>query len=85
MAVKIRLSRLGKRNAPQYRIVAVDERKKRDGAYLENLGTYDPLTHELIQFHEDRIKHWVSQGAIMTDSVRRLAKQYQQKQKSASK
>lgn len=82
MAVKIRLSRIGKKNAPQYRIVAVDSRRKRDGAFLENLGTYNPITHELVQFHEDRINHWVSQGAIMTDSVRRLTKEYKRKNES---
>ncbi|MGE0207337.1 MAG: 30S ribosomal protein S16, partial [Candidatus Babeliales bacterium] len=67
MAVKIRLSRIGKKNAPQYRIVAVDERKKRDGEYLDNLGTYEPIAHKIVQLHEDRIKDWLSKGAIMTD------------------
>lgn len=74
MAVKIRLSRLGKKNAPMYRIVAVDERKKRDGAFLEDLGTYNPTSHTLVQFHEDRLNDWVSKGAILTDSVRRIQK-----------
>jgi small subunit ribosomal protein S16 len=77
MAVKIRFSRIGKKNAPMYRIVAVDERKKRDGAFLEDLGTYNPKTHQILQFHEERIDHWVSQGAIMTDSVRRIKKLHQ--------
>ena len=44
MAVKIRLSQIGKKNAPFYRIVAIDSRKKRDGKFLEDLGTYNPLT-----------------------------------------
>ena len=51
MAVKIRLARLGTTNAPVFRIVAIDSRRKRDGACLENLGTYDPISHKLIQFH----------------------------------
>jgi small subunit ribosomal protein S16 len=76
MSVKIRLSRLGKKNAPQFRIVAVDSRRKRDGAFLENLGTYNPLTGTIEQFHLDRIEDWVSKGAILTDTVHRLKKQY---------
>ena len=74
MAVKIRFTRIGKKHAPVYRIVAVDSRKKRDGEYLENLGTYNPLTKEIVQWHEERIAHWVSVGAIVTDSVKRLQK-----------
>lgn len=74
MAVKIRLTRLGKIHAPVYRIVAIDSRKSRDGEALENLGTYNPLTKQLIQFHADRIAYWVSKGAIVTDSVARLVK-----------
>jgi len=79
MAVKIRLSRIGKKNAPLYRIVAVDERKKRDGAFLEDLGTYNPTSHKLEQFHEERVNDWVSKGAIMTDSVLRIKKLYHTK------
>jgi small subunit ribosomal protein S16 len=74
MAVKIRLSRYGKKNAPIYRIVATDSKKKRDGMYLENLGTYNPVNHQLVQFNEERINFWVSQGAILTDAVKRLQK-----------
>lgn len=76
MAVKIRLSRIGKKHAPFYRIVAVDERRKRDGASLEVLGTYNPLKGEMVQFHEERIAFWLSQGAIATDAVKRLQKTY---------
>ena len=82
MAVKIRLSRCGRKKKPAFRIVVMDERKPRDGAYLENLGTYDPLTHEIIQFHKDRVEHWLSVGAKMTDSVAKLLKKYD-KQKVA--
>ncbi|MEX0940037.1 MAG: 30S ribosomal protein S16 [Candidatus Babeliales bacterium] len=82
MAVKLRLSRFGKRHAPQYRIVAIDSRRKRDGEFLEDLGTYNPTTHTLVQFHEDRIADWVSKGAIMTESVRRLQKQYRKSQRA---
>lgn len=72
MAVKIRLSRVGKKHVPFYRIVAVDSRKKRDGECLENLGTYDAHNHTLVQFHAERIAYWVSKGAVMTDSVRKI-------------
>lgn len=82
MAVKIRLSRIGTKNAPIYRIVAVDSRKKRDGACLENLGTYNPLKKELVQFHADRVDHWLSQGAQISSTVLRLKKLHQ---KQASK
>lgn len=82
MAVKIRLSRLGKKNAPQYRIVAVDSRAKRDGKCIECLGTYDPKEHILVQFHEDRVADWISKGAVLTDVVRKLRKQYKKEQKA---
>lgn len=74
MAVKIRFTRIGKKHAPVYRIVATDSRKKRDGKYIENLGTYNPLTREIIQWHQERITYWVGQGAQLTDVVKRLQK-----------
>lgn len=74
MAVKIRLSRLGKTNRPYWRIVAVDSRKKRDGAFLENLGTYDPLNHRLESFYPEKFEAWVSKGAICTPTVSKLVK-----------
>jgi small subunit ribosomal protein S16 len=78
MAVRIRLSRIGKKNAPFYKIVAVDSRKKRDGECLEELGTYDGLKGTLVNYHADRIQYWVSQGAIPTDTVRRLQRMHKQ-------
>lgn len=65
MAVKIRLSRIGAKKRPFYRIVVVDERKKRTGAYLELVGTYNPLTepHEII-LKQDRIDYWLKNGAV---------------------
>ena len=74
MAVKIRLSVVGKKNAPYFRVVAIDERRKRDGAALEVLGTYNPHKGALIQWHQDRIDAWVAKGAIVTDAVKKLAK-----------
>lgn len=76
MAVKIRLARIGKKHAPFYRIVAIDSRRKRNGASLEILGTYNPLSGEFVQFHQERINHWISQGAEATNAVKKLQKIY---------
>ncbi len=76
MSVRIRLSRIGKKKAPFFRIVAIDQRNKRDGEYLENLGTYNPLTGELIQFHVERLQAWLDRGAIPSDTVVKLQKQF---------
>ena len=76
MSVRIQLARIGKKKAPFYRIVAVDKRKKRDGQYLENLGTYNPLNGEIIQFHAEQFDAWISKGAIPSDTVVRIQKQF---------
>lgn len=76
MPVKLRLSRLGKKHAPFYRIVAVDGRKKRDGACLEDLGTYDALNSQLVTFHEERMNYWLSVGAVPTDVVKKIHKKH---------
>lgn len=71
MAVKLRLTRFGAKKAPFYRIVAVDSREKRDGKYIELLGTYNPLTKpEEIKLNEEAIIKWINNGAIPTDTVR---------------
>ncbi len=72
MAVKIRFARIGKKHAPIYKIVAIDSRRKRDGIFLEDLGTYNPKTKQIVKFHDDRVAHWISVGAIPTDAVARL-------------
>ena len=82
MAVRIRLARIGKKNAPCYRIVAIDGRSKLGGEYLENLGTYDPLKGQLVKFHGDRVQYWISKGAIPSDTVKKLQKQYKKAQGS---
>ncbi len=75
MAVVIRLSRHGKKGEPQYRVVAADEDYKRDGRYLEVIGTYNPKNEaRTIQVKAERLKHWVSKGARLTDTVGRLVK-----------
>jgi small subunit ribosomal protein S16 len=73
MAVKIRLARRGKRSAPFYHIVVADERKPRDGAFIEVLGTYDPRNKEQrIKAKKDRIEHWISKGAKPSETVSKL-------------
>lgn len=74
MAVKLRLTRLGKKKRPMYRIVAIDGRSKRDGAALETLGTYDPIKKELVQYHADRVAHWLQQGAQVSDAVKKISR-----------
>ena len=76
MAVRIRLSRIGKKHVPFFRIVAVDSRQKRDGEYLDNIGTYDTTKSIIITFNEERYNHWISQGALPTDSAKKIFKQY---------
>lgn len=75
MAVKIRLARGGSKKRPFYRIVAADIRAPRDGAYIEKLGTYNPLlskeSGERFTFDEARIKHWIANGAQPTETVKR--------------
>lgn len=73
MAVKIRLSRTGKRNAPSYRIVAIDSRSPRDGRALEILGHYNPSQNPAsFAVNKERIKHWQSVGAQTSEAVERL-------------
>lgn len=74
--VKIRLRRVGLRNQPSYRIVAADKEKPRDGRFLEILGFYNPRTEpSTIEVKEDRIYHWLSNGAQPSDSVGQIFRQ----------
>ncbi len=72
MAVRIRLSRIGKKHVPFFRVVAVDSRRKRDGAILANIGTYDCLNSKVILFHEDLYQEWIAKGALPTDSAKKI-------------
>ena len=69
--VRIRLARAGAKKSPFYRIVAADKRMKRDGRFLEKLGTYNPLTKELIIVRES-VEKWLSEGASASDTVVKL-------------
>lgn len=71
--VKLRLRRAGKKKHPVYKIVATDSRAKRDGAYLELVGRYDPnINPMLIELKDDRVFRWLRKGAQPTDTVRSL-------------
>lgn len=75
MAVKIRLARHGAKKRPFYRIVAADSESPRDGRFLEKLGTYNPLLDPVeVVLNADRVKYWMGQGAIPTDTVRSILK-----------
>ena len=75
MAVKIRLARHGAKKRPFYRIVVADSESPRDGRFLENVGTYNPLKEPAeVTLKSDRIEYWLGQGAIPTDTVKSLLK-----------
>lgn len=75
MAVKIRMTRMGNNKKPFFRIVVADEKRKINGRYLENVGWYDPkLAKGNYELKLDRIEHWKSKGAILSDSVRSLVR-----------
>ncbi len=73
MATVIRLTRMGRKKRPFYRIVVTDSRKRRDSGWIESIGYYNPLTEpETIKFDEDRLKYWLGVGAKMSDRVKRI-------------
>ena len=73
MAVKIRLTRMGDKKSPFYRIVVADSRKSRDGAYIEKLGTFNPLTEPAqVTLDVERAKTWLANGAQPTETARTL-------------
>ncbi len=73
MAVRIRLTRVGRRKRPFYRIVAADQASPRDGRFLEILGTYDPfVSPSAVQVKQARLSYWTGKGATVSDTVRTL-------------
>ena len=75
MPVKIRLARHGAKKKAFYRIVVADSESPRDGRYLENVGTYNPVKDPAeVTLKSERIKYWIGQGAIPTDTVKSLLK-----------
>ena len=75
MSVKIRLARHGAKKRPFYRIVVADSECPRDGKYLENVGTYNPLMDPVeVTLKNERISYWIGEGAIPSDTVKSLLK-----------
>jgi len=73
LSVKIRLTRMGRKKVPFYRIVAIDSHKRRDGKYLEKIGTYNPLTQpEQVDIDRDLALKWLENGAIPSNTVRSM-------------
>jgi small subunit ribosomal protein S16 len=73
MSVKIRLARHGAKKRPFYRIVAADRECPRDGKFLEKLGTYNPVKEPVeVTVNLERVKYWLDQGAIATNTVRTI-------------
>lgn len=76
MAVAIRLTRMGRKNLAKWRIAVFDRHTRRDGRYLENLGTYDPheTPEKKVQIDVPRYQHWVGNGAKPTEALARILK-----------
>ena len=75
--VRIRLTRMGKRHRPFYRIVVVDRKKRRDGAYIESLGYYDPVKDPAeMKVDVDRAVEWLLKGAQPSNTVRNIFKKF---------
>ncbi len=73
MSVKIRLTRVGSKKQPYYRIVVADSRSPRDGRFIENIGTYDPKTEpSTIELNKEKALDWLQKGALPTDTVQKI-------------
>lgn len=82
MAVRIRMKMMGRKHRPYFRIVAIDGRQPRDGRIIEELGSYDPMvknTDERVRLKPDRVKYWMSVGALPSEKVAVLLKKYMEK------
>lgn len=78
--VKIRMTRLGSHKAPFYRVVVADQRRARDGKFIEQIGTYNPLaTPEEINIDIERANYWIKNGAQPSDTVKDLLKKVAEK------
>ncbi len=75
MAVKMRLKRIGAKKKPFYRVVVADSRFPRDGRFIEEIGTYDPLSDPFkVKIDSEKAKNWLKNGAQPTDTVKSLLK-----------
>ncbi|MDH3348273.1 MAG: 30S ribosomal protein S16 [Desulfobulbaceae bacterium] len=81
MAVRIRLTRMGRKKQPFYRIIAANAEAKRDGSFLDILGTYDPMQDPaVVSIDNEKLTDWLSRGAIPTETVSNLIKKHGQAQ-----
>lgn len=70
--------RFGKKHYPTYRIVALDKRRKRDGSYIEKIGTYNPMVEPMVlEINEERMNYWKNNGALISEGMRKLLKKSQ--------
>ena len=87
MAVRIRMKQMGRKHRHYFRIVAIDSRQPRDGRVLEELGTYDPFVkvkEDRVTLKPERIKHWLSVGALASEKVTVLFNKYIKKFEEAA-
>jgi small subunit ribosomal protein S16 len=69
----IRLTRMGRKKKPFYRVVVTDSRKRRDGGWIESIGYYNPLKENReVKIDEERLNYWISVGAQMSDRVKKI-------------
>lgn len=77
MALKIKLTRVGRKNDPKYRIVIAEARSKRDGKYVDNIGFYDPVPEKhVLTVDKTKLKDWITKGATFTKGTERLLKDF---------
>ncbi len=75
MPIKIKLTRRGKKNAPKYRIVVMQERSKRDGGFIDEIGVYDPIANpHILEVSDEKLNAWIGKGAQLTDGTYKLLK-----------
>jgi len=75
MAVRIRLTRMGSKKKPFYRLIAADSESPRDGKFLQILGSYDPMKDPArVEIHKEKVDYWLKQGASLSGSARSLLK-----------
>jgi small subunit ribosomal protein S16 len=82
VAVRIRMKKMGRKHRAYFRIVAIDHRQPRDGRVIEELGSYDPMvqnTDDRVKLKPDRIKYWMSVGALPSENVAVFIKKYMKK------
>lgn len=76
----IRLTRIGKKNDPKYRIIVAEKHSKRDGKYIDKLGFYDPIPQpHIFKIDEEKLKLWIERGAKMSEATYSLAKKHLKK------